>query len=1221
MGYRAADKKEKKESQDLVYDGEVKLAPLLETATDLLVMHEEVAHLQGTVDTLLKSGMWNVPLENTVVRRSLEFVQAQQRSGIPPPSSSHPNPTPSPHFNPPQNPSPFNQNPPPSPSPHFNQKPNFPQHNNPTHAAFPGRNVPIATHPRTTASTVAGVVVSVMDGHELMHHNQHGISGLTNTAGYQGGVNPAGYQGGTNPAGYQGGYQGGTNPAGYQGGTNPAGYQGGTNPAGYQGGTNPAGYQGGMNTAGYQGGTNPAGYQGGTNPAGYQGGTNPAGYQGGYQGGTNPAGYQGGTNPAGYQGGMNPAGYQGGMNPVGYQGGTNPAGYQGGTNPDYANITGGPGNITVTDVASPASNKYGRSAPDMAVQNMGSQVPANNFQQQNPGMNKTYGRPSHIQQGPQVSNAGYLHSSGVQSTPADQSLLYGNIPGPQERKLHVQRQASHQEPPTLPPPAGGRERRRASQPTEYQNYPPSTSSTYNATLNYSSSTAGWDGSQTDNSTVFQPHTCGTIVSDSDSSGAHFSTSSVAPSSPAPHQAHIDQTSGPPRPTVRPTAKPRTYFPSKLTSPEEAANTNIHKLSMDAHQQQSPSSHDSMAANLPPPITDFTTPIDDTPCYESGIQSGLVSGFSNTLGGEGLVPVSLRESGPKGLRDFELARESSSSVGETGVGSPNPPLHHKTSSSSSESSLDLYGSGPTLPNMNRQFSTQQMMRQQSFATVPEEGEGYEQQGGLNMTAPTTTTYPTIFTQGSLDNTPLELSTEQETSLRKLSFSKSRSVDMVEGDGSYHERGHPSLRHVKSGSNLAGLESEPIQREQGRNLDKPQPAPRRSLSPSPPGSREHSPTASPNTARRNRSTHEQWTPTGPSRPFPPPVEATQKPATLPRQAKSVEVEPRTNREVPRYLSGSNLVRDKPTDKPLHFKPAVGKHDEQETPVVGYIPEHLKKLLAATAGKQQQATQGSEVHSQPRAPGRQQQATQGSEVHSQPPVDQPHTHPQNNCGEHLVEKQQLKEQLQQEQEQRMETERKLQREKQEKEEAQKKLRDLQLQLEQQQKKHINFMPPQQKSVAVVSPTNVEGKASLSKPDESRLDKGGEGAEALRQQFAGEGKPRERANADASTLPRPKRPPAKNKPAEMSETSFPEPPVKEPTAESNAGTQKAPDIATHTVLDDHWVCDYCTNLNSDSLHNCDVCKRPDPRNSWLCLNCKNHNHRSLGQCKTCNSPRVTTV
>ena len=407
-----------------------------------------------------------------------------------------------------------------------------------------------------------------------------------------------------------------------------------------------------------------------------------------------------------------------------------------------------------------------------------------------------------------------------------------------------------------------------------------------------------------------------------------------------------------------------------------------------------------------------------------------------------------------------------------------------------------------------------------------------------------------------------------------------------------------RHVKSGSNLAGLESGPIQREQGRNLDKPQPAPRRSWSPSPPGSREHSPMVSPNTAPRNRSTHEQWTPTGPSRPFPPPVEATQKPATLPRQAKSVEVEPRTNREVPRYLSGSNLVRDKPTDKPFHFKPAAGKHDEQETPVVGYIPWHLKKLLAATAGKQQlatqgsevhsqprapgrqqQTTQGSEVHSQPRAPGRQQQTTQGSEVHSQPPVDQPHTHPQNNCGEYLVEKQQLKEQLQQEQEQRMETKRKLQREKQEKEEAQKKLRDLQLQLEQhQQKKLRKIMPSQQKAVAVISPTNVEGKASLSKPDESRLDKRGDGAEALRQQFAGEGKPIERANADASTLPRPKRPPAKNKPAELSETSFTEPPVKEPTAESNTGTQRAPDIATHIDLDDYWVCDYCTNPQTPS-------------------------------------------
>ena len=101
-------------------------------------------------------------------------------------------------------------------------------------------------------------------------------------------------------------------------------------------------------------------------------------------------------------------------------------------------------------------------------------------------------------------------------------------------------------------------------------------------------------------------------------------------------------------------------------------------------------------------------------------------------------------------------------------------------------------------------------------------------------------------------------------------------------------------------------------------------------------------------------------------------------------------------------------------------------------------------------------------------------------------------------------------------METEQRLQQEKQEKEEAQKQPRHLQLkpEHEQQQKKCRNFIPSQQKLVAVNSPTNNEGKASVSKPDESQLDRSEEGAMALRaqQRYAGEGRPRERAKAAAS-------------------------------------------------------------------------------------------------------------
>ena len=51
MGYKCT---EKKEGQDLVYEGEVKIVTVLETATDLLVMHEEIGLLQHMVQHLIK---------------------------------------------------------------------------------------------------------------------------------------------------------------------------------------------------------------------------------------------------------------------------------------------------------------------------------------------------------------------------------------------------------------------------------------------------------------------------------------------------------------------------------------------------------------------------------------------------------------------------------------------------------------------------------------------------------------------------------------------------------------------------------------------------------------------------------------------------------------------------------------------------------------------------------------------------------------------------------------------------------------------------------------------------------------------------------------------------------------------------------------------------------------------------------------------------------------
>ena len=1010
MGYRATDKKEKKETQDLVYDGDVKLAPVLETATDLLVMHEEVVHLQAAVTMLLHSGRREVPLKNIVHNRRLQFVKAQQGSGIAPSGSQHPNP-PLAHFN--------------QPSSQYCNNPPLPTRVPPPQLVSGGVG-PVSTRPALPSN--------VVHSHEWMHQ------------------------------------------------------------------------QAGQKR----------------------------------------------------------------------------------TDHDYANMSRVGGNIMV--------------------------------------MNTTYSH-QYPNQTPQFSSAATVHG-GTQSTAAETAQLYGNIPGPPQTQQRLQRHHSHYDPPA--PPFCG-EHRRASQPTTYQNYPPTTT-TYSAGC--------WDAATYD-PTFFTPPTAGTIVSDSSRVQFSVPSSPAPPQFPAPPRPHpaLDQTSGPPSPTARPVPKPRSNVPSKLTAQEDVENINVHRLSIEA-RQQSPGGPDSMIDNLPPPITDFTTPIKEEPSYDSGIP-GFMSDLNNPGVGGSLLSISLRESGPKGLRDSELALEaSSSSVGESPGASSNPPLTMShTTSTSSESSMDLYGSGPTLPNLSRQQSSaQQMMREQSFPPLQEEREDYDEDGGLQMTAATSPAgTPTITTQGSLDAVPRELPPEQETSPRK-SYAKSQSTEIVEGDWAHQDRGQQSLRFVKSGSNLQEMASES---EQTRNLDKPQPAPRRSGSRSPPGSGGTSPTASPKLAPRNRSTHEQWTPTAQSRPFPPPINGISKSATLPRQAKSVEVEPRANREMSRYSSGSDLAKDRPTDKPLPFKPLPGKQMEPETPVLGYVPEHLQKLISA----------------------RQQQSTHRTEPSSQQPLQESHTHPQNNCREHSVERERLREQLQKEQEerrerekrlqkellqkeqqrleaerllqeklqkeqeerielerlqkigqqQRMETERRLQQEKQEKEEAQKQLRNLQLQLEQ-QKKRESKPHFQQKSVAVVSPNNTEATPSLSKPG---LDKGGEGAHALRAQQYGEGKPRERANADASQLRHCRRPSANKQAAEL-ETIFTEVPT---TEDIRAATQKVPDMVTHIDLENTWVCDYCTNLNADGLPKCEVCERPDPRISWLCLTCKNINPNSLHQCKTCNAPKETAL
>ena len=73
MGYQSTDKKER-EGQDLVYEGEVNPALVLETATDLLVMHEEIGLLQQLVDYLLSEGVVHVVLEQVIQQRSRDVT-------------------------------------------------------------------------------------------------------------------------------------------------------------------------------------------------------------------------------------------------------------------------------------------------------------------------------------------------------------------------------------------------------------------------------------------------------------------------------------------------------------------------------------------------------------------------------------------------------------------------------------------------------------------------------------------------------------------------------------------------------------------------------------------------------------------------------------------------------------------------------------------------------------------------------------------------------------------------------------------------------------------------------------------------------------------------------------------------------------------------------------------------------------------------------------------
>ena len=99
-------------------------------------------------------------------------------------------------------------------------------------------------------------------------------------------------------------------------------------------------------------------------------------------------------------------------------------------------------------------------------------------------------------------------------------------------------------------------------------------------------------------------------------------------------------------------------------------------------------------NLPPPMTNFTSPM--TPCPEPGLPSGLISGLSNSQSsGNGHVSFLLSgSSGPVGMQILE----------KSPITKPNRPIGTQTASMVSDStpSLDLYSSGPALSSSSTGF---------------------------------------------------------------------------------------------------------------------------------------------------------------------------------------------------------------------------------------------------------------------------------------------------------------------------------------------------------------------------------------------------------------------------------------------------------------------------------------------------------------------------------------
>ena len=320
------------------------------------------------------------------------------------------------------------------------------------------------------------------------------------------------------------------------------------------------------------------------------------------------------------------------------------------TGPDYSNLIAGPSGPQVANQQPIPSKQFSQQTQS-----------SSSYQYSPPTTAYHQFHPNHSSQGPHFTNPAIAHA---ESTAADQSQIYHNLadlhlnqpPGPPQRQhSHL----GHQHP--VVPPGGGWEGRQASHPTIFQNFPPTISHT-----------AGWDGIQADpnNPTAFVNYPPpGAAASDTNPFSAAQVPGHSAAFSHAPHQfpmfPAVSQATIPSNAAARPVPKPRSNVPSNPTAQGDP------KHSIEVHQYP-PISHDSLISNLPPPITDFTTPLDDMPYCDPSIRTGLISGFLNPAFGDSHGVFS----------------------------SPNPSLamsHETASTSESSSSIDLYGSGPGLPS--------------------------------------------------------------------------------------------------------------------------------------------------------------------------------------------------------------------------------------------------------------------------------------------------------------------------------------------------------------------------------------------------------------------------------------------------------------------------------------------------------------------------------------------